>query len=429
MTKISLPEIDVMIEKIRESGTSDVDLAKMVKKLEKEKPYYKFNKRLTYKAICDDLHIDLNIRYGSIAQDKGEHTKVGDLTTESGQINLRGYILNIPEPYRNKKDTGVRTNIAFADETGIVSIGINQKDEDDQIDRFRMEFPNFPIGAYLLGVTAQEYQGRLSVGVPPWGNWEKIGIGDYELPELNKIYDSFHDSKTEFEENNIYYFHGLLIDKKEGNGYIGCPHCRAGLKVEEGTESPCTIIENEETGKRKGCGQLVNAIKYPSVSAMIGDKYGEVSIDFGSLSGVDIDYLNTISEADQHPEVIAQAIQTKDYGLSGRWIIPIGNVIIDKGTGKQITVGTIDQLDFSKDESRVKIPRDENGDLDFEDIEVYISTYKRFYVKFNEITPDDLAMNLKDSFGMKHEVEVQPIVQELLNRGLIKISGKKFGPV
>ena len=424
---VGLPEIDEMIKLIIASGTSDVDLANKIKKLEKSKPYYKFNRRLAYKAVCDELHIDLNIRYGSVSQEKGEHTSISDLTSEPSSVNLRGYILNIPKSYRNRKDTGDRINVPFADETGIVSIGINQIN-DDMIDRFNMEFSDFPTGAYLLGVTTGEWQGRLSVGIPTWGNWEKIGVGDYNLPEFNKIYNSFHDSKTELEEKNIYYFHGILIDITEGNGYVGCPNCRAGLQVEKGTSVACTI-KSQDDGTEKGCGKQVTAFQYDSTSIMIGDEYGEVSIDFSGFSNVGIDYLNMICEADPHPEVIVQSTYSEQYGLSGRWIIPIGNVTINGGTGKRITTGTIDQLDFSKDEGREKIPRKSDGTPDDIELEYYIQTYKRFYIHLTDLTPDDLATNFKDSFGKKNEIETRPIVEELLKQELIKIKGDKISPM
>jgi len=414
MTK--LPETSEMIEALIKSGIPEHKLTKEVNELEKRKPIYRKRRQLMYKYLCDKHGIDLNIRYGTQGQEIGEYTLIKDLPDE-GMVNMRGYIVNIPEPWENSSKTGTRTMFSFIDETGYVAIGVNQI-EDDMIDRLLAEIDSFPKAVMLQGVTVGEFQGRQSLGIPNWDNcgWQIIGVGDYDLPPLEKIYESLPKTTDDFEIGKHYVLYGIIIDKKKGSGYIGCPECKKGLKVEEGVQTACQ------------CGHHVVAKKYPSTHIMLADEHGELEISFPIFSNVDYEYLKKLCFADLQPEVIVGIVKTEKYGISGKWILPVGEVTIDEGTGKAVVIGNIDQLDFSKDPERRKFVRYDDGSVDTAEIEPYIMEYVTVYSHFNDLTPDGLAELIKSQYNTEYEIEMKPYIEELLEREIVKISQDKIVP-
>lgn len=424
----NLPDIVDMIDALIMSGITELELAQEADRLQKQKPIYQKNKKMMYKHLCDKYNIALNINFGTHGQDINEYTLVADLSMEQSQVNLRGYILYIPESWDNKKGTGTRTLIIFADETGIVPIGVNQIG-DDLIDRLSSEVQKFPAAAFIAGVTTGSFNDRLSVGLPNWENcgWQLIGKTDYDLPPIEKIYEKLPNSETELENDQTYTFNGLIIHKEPGKAYTGCPECSAGLKVEVGTQTPCQVITADD-GTTKGCGNIVEAVEYAGVSLMIGDAFGEISISFPHFSNITIDYINELCEGDPQPDVLISASQDEKYGLTGKWLVPLGNVTIDEGTGKQVVIASIDQLDFSKDGVRDKFVINENGVIDTSLLEPYITQYISPISHLNAITVNDFADYLKKQIKSEKEIEMKPIVNELLNRKMIKITDDKIAP-
>jgi len=415
MTK--LPTDFEMKEALIKSGVLEFKIWQEIAELEQRKPIYRKNRQLAFKYLCDKHNVDLDINYGRSGIANTELTLVNQIDPNDQIINMRGYILYITDPRKTSTGSGIRVSFSFIDETGSISIGVNQI-EDDLVDRLIAEIDSFPKPVLLKGVTISTFKDRLTYGIPNWENcgWEIIGETDYGLPPFKSIIETLPKTNYAYIDNNFYILHGYIADKKLGNGYIGCPYCRKGLKVHEGIQVNCA------------CGRKVIAKKYPATHVLLIDEVGELEVTFPAFSNVSLLYVRELCEADIQPEVLIGARKTEKYGMSGSWIVPLGEVKIDKGTGKTVTVGTLDQLDFSKDKDRNKFTRFDDESVDTAEIEPYVLDYIDTYCHLNEVTPDYLAGFIKVQCHTDYEVEMKPIIEELLSRELIKITADKISP-
>lgn len=412
-----LPEVHEMREALVKGGISELDLDKEIDKMESAKPIYRKSRKLMYKRLCDKHKIDLNIQYAPMGQAEGEYTKVSELTSDKKLVNIRGYILNIPEAWETKSES-LMTVITFADETGAVGITVFQKGSGaskDLIDRLADKFQNVPAPAYITNVSTGEYQQKMSVNIPPFAKFQKIGLSDFDLPTLEKVYESFANSETEFEEGVTYVFFGLLADFQEGTKYIGCPVCKKKLEVEEGERTNC-----------ENCSKGVKAKEYIGVSIMIGDEHGEIGIGFPEFTNVTLPMLRGFTKSDPQPEVIVGTTYSKEYELTGSWITPLGDIEIEKGTGRQIIKQSIDVLDFSKDEGRLPLKTDEEDPEGLAHLEELIQSYETKIKFFGSLTPDELAEFLQKNLAYEKEYKIKPVIDELLKRNKISIVGDKI---
>lgn len=404
-----LPSIEKMQDLLRDAGVDLIKLEQEKDKLMETVPYYKMNRKLLWKRLCDEHNVKLDIKYTPEMQADGEFNLLKSLTTEKGYTNLRGYILHISKPRETKKQNGTMTYFSFVDETGSTSISMYQAYEGEQkSEELIQDLGELPAPVYLIGVGKEERNGAPNLNFPNFLRWEKIGVGTYDLPSLNYIYqNAFTNSKTEFEEDQFCLVRGLIIDHGDGPGWVGCPDCMKKLPVDEGDETPCG-----------SCNVVVTAVSYNTTNIILGDEFGELTINFSLFSDITKDDIIKLTQTSLQPEVILGCKYNQKYGLSGKWMLTISNLQIDETTGNVVKKNELDQLDFSKEEDRKNIPT--NGYDAF--VEDKVFDYVKRIRYYGPQTPDSLARIIKDDYEFKHEFKVKPIIEELLKRKLVAIN-------
>ncbi len=384
-----------MRKKLQESGLSGVKIEKEIEVLIEKKPIYKKRKDLAYKILCDRHKVSLEIQYRRSGQEEGQFTLVKDFQYNEALVNIRGYIVYIAEPWETK-NSSLMTVMHFIDETGYASIAVFDG-KSDLIGRVQNSFQKLPVAAYIYPINTKIYNDKNSVSMPPFAKWEKIGVDDYELPDINKALANLSNSTTEFIDENDYLFHGFLSDFGEGGGYKGCPLCKKGTP---------DLKEGILKVRCEKCGNEITPKDYKSTNAMISDEWGELGFGFNDWTDVDQSYLRALREADPQPEVIIGGHYTEKYGLSGNWILPLGDIEIEAGTGKKLITVSIDSLDFSCDEGK------EAPD------EATLEVMKKGYIdklKYMGVeTPEELQKHLVTTKTLTKKLQVKPFVKFML---------------
>jgi hypothetical protein len=404
-----LPEIEIMRKALlTQGGKSEAQISQEIDKLTKEKPFYRIRRDLMYKYLCDKHGVNLNIKYGGTSMQKGEYKKVSELTSDKASVNLRGYVLNIQEPWATKTGT-LMSIITFADESGTTVLKVFQKEEGGPIDILNDMFPNFPAPAYLLGVQTDTWEGKMSVGYAPFSEAEVIGKGDYELPELSEVLENVANAESELSEGEFYVFHGYLSDTSTGFTRIGCPVCHKTLDAEVGARIKC--------GE---CGKTVNADEYPSLNIILSDAKGDSGINFSEkFTSINPDYIGKLRAVDLQPEIIVGCKYTEKYGLAGNWLVTVGNFQLADGSGKTAVDnrGNLDMLDWVND-----VPAVRDKITDEVKIAELVDLYKLRLGHFGSLTVDESAEYLKKVAKLDKEVQMRPIIGKLFEEEAVRIT-------